>query len=189
MPDFSPQYLQLLKTFEGFFSKPYACPTGHATIGYGTNLEALPRYIPYPDIRQQARDGLRGTALVSALKQRGMVWTKEDATRAMLEELEAVDADLMNRCSAYATLRAKRETVRAEALLDMAYNMGVGRARTATSKGSGLLGFFTFLPRMERGEYAAAAEGLKSSLWYRQVGRRSRAVCQMIQTGAYPEVG
>lgn len=188
MSNFSPQYLQLLKTFEGFFSKPYVCPTGHATIGYGTNLEALPRYIPYPDIRQQAKAGLRGTLLVSTLKQHGMVWTKEDATRAMLEELESVDNDLINRCTAYSILRAKSENVRADALLDMAYNMGVGRARTAASKGSGLLGFYTFLPRMERGDYTAAAEGLKSSLWYKQVGRRSRAVCQMILTGVYPEV-
>lgn len=188
MPLISSQYIELLKKFEGYFSAPYACPTGHATIGYGTNLEALPQYIPWPDIRQQARAGLCGKALVRVLIQRGMNWSKEEAAQAMIEELETVDADLSRRCPAYVALRARGETVRAEALLDMAYNMGVGRARTATSKGSGLLGFYTFLPRMERGEYAAAAEGLQNSRWYRQVGRRSRAICQMILTGSYPEV-
>ena len=85
-------------------------------------------------------------------------------------------------------LSALRETVRAEALLDMAYTMGVGRGPAKDRKGTGLLGFTTFLPRMERGEYAAAARGLESTRWWRQVGRRARSIAEQIRTGRYREV-
>lgn len=107
----------------------------------------------------------------------------------MLWELQATNADLLQRCPVYATLRNGGDNVRADALLDMAYNMGVGRARDKARgiKGSGLLGFYTTLPMIGRGEYVRAAENLRSSAWYRQTGRRARAICSMIATGRYPE--
>ena len=185
---FSPQYLALLNEFEGYYTIPYMCPAGKCTIGYGTNLEAHPRYIPYADIREKVQAGkLRGSGLVRILRDRGMTWDKGKAEEAMLEELAGTEEDHRTRCSAYRVLRDKGETVRAEALLDMAYNMGVGNPPRQGKRGSGLLGFYGTLPMIERGEYVKAAENLRNSAWYRQVGRRSRAVCAMLRNGTYPE--
>lgn len=187
---FSAAYLTLLREFEGLFLRPYLCPAGYCTIGYGTNLEAHPRFIPFEDIRGRVqRGGLRGAALLRVLRERDMAWTREQSEEAMLWELQATHADLLQRCPLYAALRDGGDDVRADALLDMAYNMGVGRApdRARGVKGSGLLGFYATLPMIERGEYAHAAENLKRSVWYHQTGRRARAICSMIATGRYPE--
>ena len=171
---FSDKYLALLKEFEGFFANPYLCPTGHCTIGYGTNLEAHRKFIPYEDLRKSK---MVGRPLCDALKKRGMVWTREQATEAMLDELRGTHNALMQRCSAYVALLNKGEEVRANALLDMAYNMGV----------ASLLTFKNTLPKIEHGNYEAGAAGMRASKWFRQVGRRSRAVCSMMETGRYPE--
>lgn len=191
MPEitFNPAYLALLRIFEGLYLRPYLCPAGCCTIGYGTNLEAHPRFIPFEDIRARVRPGgLRGAALLRLLRERDMAWTREQAEEAMQWELRRTHADLEKRCPAYAALRDGGDDVRADALLDMAYNMGTGRApdRARGVKGSGLLGFHATLPMIERGEYARAAENLKRSVWYHQTGRRARAVCHMIRSGAYP---
>lgn len=188
--EFSSEYLALLREFEGLYLRPYLCPAGCCTIGYGTNLEAHPRFIPFEDIRVRVqRGGLRGSALLRVLRERDMAWTKEQAEEAMLWELQQTHADMLQRCPVYAALRDKGEDVRADALLDMGYNMGVGRApnKARGIKGSGLLGFHATLPMIEQGEYVRAAENLKCSVWYRQTGRRARAVCSMIATGRYPE--
>ena len=34
------KWVELTKQFEGLRLKPYNCPSGHLTIGYGHNLEA-----------------------------------------------------------------------------------------------------------------------------------------------------
>lgn len=184
IPSFA--FLQQLKKFEGFFPAPYVCPAGKGSIGYGTNLEAHLRFIPFDDVRALCAAGqLRGEPLVDALKKRGMWWTTAEAETAMREEVAAVCRELEARCPAYTELLARDEHIRAEALLDMAYNMGVGKAPAAGKNGSGLLGFFSFLPRMQRGDYAAAADGLAGTRWYKQVGRRSRAIAQQIRSGVY----
>ena len=191
---FSASYLKLLREFEGYFARPYVCPAGYCTIGYGTNLEAHPRFIDDAQAREMAQSkSLRGAKLCKCLTDLGMVWNREKAEEAMVWELERVHTQLQAACMAYVKLRAKTNDpaaqVRADALLDMGYNMGVGRASNPSKgiRGSGLLGFSTTLPMIERGEYAAAAENLTKSKWYRQVGRRSKAVCFMIKTGTYPE--
>ena len=171
---FTPQYLDLLRKFEGYFAEPYICPAGKCTIGYGTNLEAHRKFIPYPDIR----DGnLTGKALKNMLINRGMRWDKSKADEAMIEELTETHEALLKKCSAYKTLLDKGEQCRADALLDMAYNMGV----------ASLLTFKNTLPKIEAGNYAAGVEGMRNSRWYKQVGRRSKAVCHMMETGEYPD--
>lgn len=187
---YSRKYQALLREFEGFYPDPYVCPAGKCTIGYGTNLEALPQHIPHHDVRLQVKSGLLGGhALVRLLKARGMRWSPEQANAAMCAELDQTHAALMRRCPCYVALRERGESVRAEALLDMAYNMGVGRApdKARGVKGSGLLGFYATLPLIERGDYAAAVANLQKSAWYRQVGRRARTVCRAIRDGAWPD--
>lgn len=170
---FSEEYLALLRDFEGFYADPYVCPAGCATIGYGTNLEAHRQFIPWDDLRT---GGLKGKSLCNALKARGFHWTTRQAEEAMLSELTSTHDALKRRCVAYRVLLSKGDACRAEALLDMAYNMGL----------SGLLGFYSTLPLIEREEYEAAARNLVQSKWYKQVGRRARTVCAMIKDGKYP---
>lgn len=172
MTAFSQNYLGLLKEFEGYFAEPYICPAGKCTIGYGTNLEAHRKFIPFEDIR---KGNQKGTALKKALINRGMRWSKEESEAAMKEELEKTHTALMRDCKAYRVLREKGDIPRAEALLDMAYNMGVAT----------LLTFKSTLPMIERGEYEKAADNLTTSRWYKQVGRRSKAICKIIKTGEY----
>lgn len=170
---FSEPYLALLREFEGFSATPYLCTAKACTIGYGTNLEAHRNFVPYPEIAGNAR--LKGKALCDVLKKLGMVWDRPTAEAAMLTELNGTHRELVRRCKAYLLLREKPDIVRAECLLDMAYNMGVATLMTFTGT----------MPMLERGEYTRAAENLRSSKWYKQVGRRSRAICQMLKTGAY----
>ena len=174
MQEFSEEYLKLLREFEGYFAEPYLCPTGHCTIGYGTNLEAHRKFIPYNDIRENKHVGEK---LRRELINRGMRWDRSKAESAMIEELNGTHEELIKRCDVYRTLREKGENVRADALLDMAYNMGI---RT-------LLTFRNSLASVAAGKYKTAAANMRLSRWYRQVGRRGRAICSMMETGMYPK--
>ena len=171
----SKEYLRLLKEFEGFIAKPYLCPAGVCTIGYGTNLEAHREYIPYTEIRNS---NVTGDVLRKKLVNLGMEWTTLQAEKAMLEELEQTHKALLNSNNTYVLLRTRNETCRAEALLDMAYNMGV----------YGLSKFAKTLNLIEHEQYEEASKNLKNTRWYKQVGRRSKAISKMIATGTYPDL-
>ena len=47
----------------------------------------------------------------------------------------------------------------------------------------GLLGFKNTLGMIERGDYAAAADGMLKSLWAKQVGKRAQRLAQTMRTG------
>lgn len=64
------------------------------------------------------------------------------------------------------------------ALVNLTFNMGI----------AGLAKFVNTLGAMQRGAYSTAANGLRRSLWYRQVQRsRSERIIHMVLTGDYPE--
>ena len=56
------------------------------------------------------------------------------------------------------------------AIVDMGYNLGVPR----------LMKFKVFLWRLKNGYYHGAANALKNSLWYTQVGTRAKHIYQLI---------
>lgn len=97
---------ELCKHFEGFYSKPYICPAGYPTIGYGTV------YKP---------DGTKVTMQDQPI-------SKETATDWLMRELEhnymagvlKASPILINHKNALA------------AITDFAYNLGVGRYRAST---------------------------------------------------------
>ena len=97
---------ELCKHFEGFYSKPYICPAGYPTIGYGTV------YKP---------DGTKVTMQDQPI-------SKEVATDWLMRELEynymagvlKASPILINNTNALA------------AITDFAYNLGVGRYRAST---------------------------------------------------------
>jgi lysozyme len=65
------------------------------------------------------------------------------------------------------------DDVRQEVLADMAYNLGM----------PGLLKWPIFLRQVRTGDYASAAGNMRSTLWYRQTGRRARRLVKMMETG------
>lgn len=66
--------------------------------------------------------------------------------------------------------------VRQRVLANMAFNMGIGRLQTFK---------FTLL-MIEKGEWEKAAEGMRASLWARQVGPRAVRLAEMMRTGLEP---
>ena len=168
--DLSKEYLELVKEFEGYSSTPYLCPAGCVTIGYGTNLEANPSYIPYKSIRLK---GNKGRNLLKELINAGMNWTKKKATEVLLDELEKTHNLMLKEIPEYKMLLDANEKIRAEAMLDMAYNMGV----------YGLKKFEKTRNLIAEKKFEEAAENLKLSKWYKQVGRRSKKICEIFKTG------
>lgn len=153
----------MLKEFEGYFCMPYLCPAGKCTIGYGTNLEAHREFIPYENIRNSK---LVGRELMKELHNVGMFWGKDKAEEVMRAELVPTIRELFDKIPAFSFLITNNEQVRAECVLDMAYNMGANR----------LLDFNTTMKAIGSGRYNDAADAMTKSKWYKQVGRRGRTV-------------
>lgn len=172
--------LQLMR-HEGFSPVPYLCTAGACTIGYGTNLDAHPRHIPFEDVRAAVMAGrLSGAGLYGTLRRRGMCWTREEAEAALREEALDCMARLAARCPVYVALRDGGDIVRAEGLVNMAFNLGV----------DGLLKFKNTLALMDRArqgltDWSEVRDALRRSLWWGQVGRRSRELGEQFVTGAY----
>jgi len=68
---------------------------------------------------------------------------------------------------------ANLDEVRRNALINMAFNMGV----------PGLLKFKNMLTAMNNGDWDQAAKEVLNSLWHDQVGRRSFRISEQIRTG------
>ena len=98
----------LCRQFEGFRSKPYLCPAGIPTIGYGSTYYANGRKVTLddppisePDARALLMSELRHTYMPGVLRQ----------------------------CPGLA-----EDERRLNAIVDFAYNLGIGRLQTSTLK-------------------------------------------------------
>ena len=119
----------LCRFFEGFSSKPYICPAGYPTIGYGTVYKA---------------DGTKVTMQDAPI-------SRELANQWLMRELR-------NNYMA-GVLKASPILIRNQRLLaaitDFAYNLGVGRYRASTLKrrvdSNDLIGVETELRKWIRG--------------------------------------
>ena len=96
----------LCRQFEGFRAKPYLCPAGIPTIGYGSTYYA---------------DGRKVT-----LKDAPM--SEPDARALLMAELHHTFLPgVLRQCPVLATDERKLN-----AIVDFAYNLGVGRLQTST---------------------------------------------------------
>lgn len=177
----SDKLIAQLQRHEGFYAKPYLCSARACTIGYGTNLDSHPKYIPWPDIRRLVAIGtLRGPDLKAVLIRKGMEWSREEALAAMLDEVHACIPELSRRCAQYVKLESMGDIPRAEVLLNMAFNMGVPN----------LMGFKNTLAMLDAairgaGTFAAVGRGMLNSKWARQVKTRARELAKQMETGVY----
>jgi len=98
----------LCKQFEGFRSKPYLCPAGVATIGYGSTYYA---------------DGRKVTLADSPIDE-------ENARILLMHELEHTYLQgVLRNCPILLT-----DERRCNAIVDFCYNLGIGRLQTSTLK-------------------------------------------------------
>lgn len=70
---------------------------------------------------------------------------------------------------------ANLDEVRESALVNMAFNMGIGS----------LLNFRKFLSALEAGDYKAASAEMLDSLWAKQVGPRAQRLALQIELGSW----
>lgn len=132
------KWVELTKQFEGLRLKPYTCPAGHLTIGYGHNLDA------------------NGITLEIAEE-----LLKTDLAYARME------------VGAKIPFSSKLNEVRQYVLVDMAFNMGIGR----------LLTFKKMLSALQEGYYERAAHEMLDSKWAKQVGRRATKLAEIMKKG------
>lgn len=97
---------ELCKRFEGFRSKPYLCPAGIATIGYGSTYYADGRKVTLQD-----------------------AWVSEQqAYDLLMHELNHTYLPgVLRLCPVLAN-----DERRCNAIVDFVYNLGVGRLQTST---------------------------------------------------------
>ena len=95
--------LELIKEAEGFVAKPYHCPAGKLTQGYGRNLEAL----PLDDYEK------------TLLNEDGSV-SRDVAVDWAMEEIDHC-YNVLNSLPFF----TKADEVRKAVLIDMCYNLGL----------------------------------------------------------------
>lgn len=96
----------LCRMFEGLFLRPYICPAGYPTIGYGSRFYADGREVTMADLPI----------------------TREQAEAMLMRDLRMVYAlGVLRQCP-----RLALYPERFNAIVDFAYNLGVGRLQTST---------------------------------------------------------
>ncbi|MEG3160927.1 glycoside hydrolase family protein [Sphingomonas sp. LB2R24] len=159
---------------EGDKLRVYRCTEGKRSIGRGRNLD---------DVGISAEETrLLGITLTSCLT-RGITQVQSDALFA--NDIKRSERDLDAKLPWWRTLNGVRQRV----LLNMCFNMGIGRAPDAKRQitGAGLLGFYGTLPKLQRGDWAGAVAGMKASKWHDQVGARAIRLEAMMLTGKEPK--
>ncbi len=95
--------------------------------------------------------------------------TEEEAMTLLSNDISRVIKELERRVPAFANLNEVRRRV----LIDMGFNLGIGR----------LIKFRRMLAALEAGDYAQAAVEMLDSRWARQVGNRAIRLKNMMETG------
>lgn len=142
-----------LRKEEGLMTRPYWCPAGKKTIGYGWNIDArgLPDYIDHHValhgcITEEMAEYLLDMAIVdsvaAARRYAGEVWN---------------------------ALTAKRR----EALTEMAFVLGE----------AGLCKFTTLRRCLDAQDYHGAARAIRQSLWAKQAPRRVEELARIMEAG------
>lgn len=146
---------ELCRRFEGFCAKPYLCPAGVPTIGYGSTYYADGRKVTLADPE-----------------------ISESQARLLLlfELLHTYAPGVIRLCPGlFAMTVAQGDWRKFNALVDFAYNLGVGRLQTSTLR-----------RKVNAQDWAGAREQLM--LWVRGGGRtlpglvkRRQAECALME--------
>lgn len=104
---------ELCRRFEGYRAKPYLCPAGVATIGYGSTYYADGRKVTLQDPPMD-----EPTA----------------RTLLMTELLHTYAPGVIRQCPGLLVLASQGDIGKLNAIVDFCYNLGVGRLQTSTLK-------------------------------------------------------
>lgn len=103
---------ELCRRFEGFRSKPYLCPAGVPTIGYGSTFYSDGRKVTLQDAPMDEPEARK---------------------LLMVELLHKYAPGTIRQCPILLTLAMKEnDWKKLNAIVDFAYNLGVGRLQTST---------------------------------------------------------
>lgn len=138
--------------------KVYHCTAGKLSIAVGRNLDDV-------GIRPHEVRALGITK--SGVIARGV--TRAQAMFLLDSDIDTVEAQLDHDLPWWRKLDGVRQRV----LLNMTFNLGI----------KGMLGFRNTLGMIQRGDYVAAARGMKASRWHSQVGDRAVRLEAMMATG------
>lgn len=155
---------------EGDKLKVYRCTAGKLSIGKGRNLD---------DVGISA-DETRVLGITKAgVIKNGITQAQSDYLFA--NDIKRSEADLDRSLPWWRGL----DDVRQRVLLNMCFNMGIGRRPDAAKgiKGAGLLGFVNTLAKVQARDFAGATAGMKASAWHDQVGARAVRLEAMMLTG------
>lgn len=116
--------ISLIKRFEGCRKRPYRCPAGLWTVGYGTVL--------YPD---QIRLKLADRPSYAIRPEHDKVFSQDEIDSYLRSELDAIERGVARLCP-----RAIANQAAFDALVSFAYNCGLGALqrsliRTAYNRG------------------------------------------------------
>lgn len=143
---------EMIKRHEGYSNKPYSCPAGKKTIGYGHNIDA----------------NILPSDISAYLKENGKI-TPEMADALLDIDIKMADASCHRIFPKFDEFSENRRT----ALTDFLFNVGERTART----------FKNTISLINQGLWEAASRNMEKSLWFDQVGNRSREIVGMIKEG------
>jgi lysozyme len=153
---------RFIEAHEGRRVNAYVDSRGIPTIGVGFNLT-----------RPDAKDKIAALGLSYEAVCRGTVFLTDPQIDALLDlDIAAARAGARRCVRGFDTLPPRAQMV----IIDMVFNLGVG-------------GFSTFrkmIAAVERRDWTAAAEEMRDSIWYHQVGRRADQDIALIASCAVP---
>ena len=151
------EILDMLREDEGLVLKPYKCPAGKKTIGYGYNMEAnkLPDFIDH----YLMQHGFISTEMAEYLLDRKVTEVIRDVKAALPAEVWKV-------------LTPRRRGV----VVMMAYNMGTGFLHGARR-------WPRFCAALYANHTEAVCREMEDSAWYQQVGVRAKKLISMYRKG------
>lgn len=156
---------------EGDKLRVYRCTAGKLSIGKGRNLD---------DVGISAEETrLLGITVASCIG-KGITQSQSDALFA--NDVARSEKDLDRELPWWRTLDGVRQRV----LLNMCFNMGIGRRPAKGRPGKGLLSFVNTLAKIQRRDWPGAVAGMKASRWHDQVGNRAVRLEAMMLTGKGP---
>ena len=169
-----------LRKSEGLELKPYDCPAGYLTIGYGRNLqtnglsyhEMLSLISSNPERKKRLWhliDTVSGakltTEVIRDFFKHGI--TKDEAEWLMCNDIDTAIKQLKTNLIWFEDAHPEIQ----EVLIDMCFNMGINTLMT----------FTTTLKLMSLHQYPEAAEQMLKSKWAKQVKRRAKGLSERVK--------
>ena len=152
---------QLVK-HEGKKNHVYKDTEGHPTIGVGFNLD-----------RSGARAKIEALGLDYAKVKAGTQDLTDEQVYKMLDgDMDTAIADSKSVFPKFTDLSDVRQRV----IVDMVFNLGKSK----------FLGFKKLIDAVKADDFAKAADEMKDSTWYTQVGQRGKTLEKMMRTDMDP---